>query len=683
MNMTLIDWLIVTAFMAFLFYTAIRSSRYSKSVAGFLAAERCAGRYLLGVSEGAVMWGAITVIIYCEIFFVSGFSPMFWAEINAPIGLFIVLSGWIIYRFRRTRALTMAQFYEMRYSRKFRIFAGALSWSSGIVAFGIIPSVAARFFINFCGLPHQFSLWGINVSMFPVVMLILISTALYFTLVGGQITIIVSDFWQGMFTMAVFIAVVIFIWVTFSWDTMTEAINLASKPGVSFIDPLDIGQAEDFNFFYAMCGGFFSLYMFMSHHGNQGYYCSASTPHEAKMSKVVGAFRHEWIELGIILIPLAAVTVMHHPQYSDMAQSITQQLKATFTGDTTLQTQMTVPVTLSHFLPKGMIGGFTVAMLAFFISTNNTNMHSWGTILIQDIIMPIRKKPLTPAQHIKYLRLSIFAVALFSFLFSLLFPLKDYVYMFTVIVGAIYTGGAGSVIIGGLYWKRGTTAAAWAAMSTGAVLAVTAITLQIIWKKVPFLLSIHDEFPYNGQKIAFFCAITGIVTYITVSLLGKRSVANMDRILHRGKYANEEEEKELALHADHVKVSRFWKMIGVDSHEFSKVDKGLFLYTFLRTAWRFGAFLIILAFALAGYMSNNRWMLWWRISLLISLTIAVIGAVWVTVGGFMDLRKMYRKLSVLKQNNLDDGRVSGDHNLADDVTDQIDNKENKNEINNT
>jgi SSS family solute:Na+ symporter len=665
MRMDLLDWLIIIGFMAFLFYMAFKASRYNKSVADFLAANRCAGRYLLGVAEGTAVMGAISVVVVCEIFYKSGFAPTFWEGISGPVGLFVLLSGWIIYRFRQTRALTMAQFFEMRYSRKFRIFTGILAWGAGIINLGIFPSVGARFFINFCGLPQHFSLWGFEVSMFPIVMLVLIGTALYFTFVGGQITIIVADFWQGMFSLFVFFAIVTFLWFTFSWTTLSETLALASKPGVSFINPLDIGEAEDFNYFFFLVGGFFTLYTYMSWQGNQGYYCSASTPHEAKMAKIVGGFRGGMITLGLTLIPLAALAIMFHPDYHDIAVSVTHQLNVAYPDNESLRTQMTVPVALSHVLPMGLIGGFTAAMLAFFISTNNTYLHSWGSILVQDVIMPLRKKPLTASQHIRYLRFSIFGVAIFIFFFGLYFPLEDYIYMFLTITGAIYTGGAGSVIIGGLYWKRGTTAAAWAAMIVGSVSSISAIVLQIIWEKIPFLLSIHDEFPYNMQVMAFCCSVASIVTYVVVSLLGKRTVVNMDRILHRGEYANKEEEKELASPANPAKTGRFWRMIGVNNHEFSKVDKGLFLYMFLMTAWRMGSFLILFAIALAGYMNSSRWLMWWRICLLISLAIALIGAVWVTIGGFIDLRRMYQKLSTLPRNELDDGRVSGDHSLAD------------------
>jgi hypothetical protein len=50
--------------------------------------------------------------------------------------------------------------------------------------------------------------------------------------------------------------------------------------------------------------------------------------------------------------------------------------------------------------------------------------------------------------------------------------------MFFAITGAIFTAGAGAAIIGGLYWKRGTTSGAWAALIIGAVLSVSGIIIQ-------------------------------------------------------------------------------------------------------------------------------------------------------------------------------------------------------------
>jgi hypothetical protein len=123
------------------------------------------------------------------------------------------------------------------------------------------------------------------------------------------------------------------------------------------------------------------------------------------------------------------------------------------------------------------------------ITTDDTYLHSWGSILIQDVIMPFRKKPFTPEEHIRVLRWSIAGVAVFGFLFSLLFRQTQYILMFFAVTGAIFLGGAGSCIVGGLYWKRGTAGGAWAAMISGSLLAVGSLVIQQFpYERVPMTI---------------------------------------------------------------------------------------------------------------------------------------------------------------------------------------------------
>ena len=153
MDMTWIDWSIVVGLIVFITYTAVTTKKRTKSVADFLAANRCAGRYLLGIAHHTSRMGAVSVIAGFEVFMRSGFTQYFWGHVAIPIGILVTLSGFVVYRYRATRAMTLGQFFEMRYSRRFRIFAGILAWFSGIIGFGLLPSVGARFFINFCGSP--------------------------------------------------------------------------------------------------------------------------------------------------------------------------------------------------------------------------------------------------------------------------------------------------------------------------------------------------------------------------------------------------------------------------------------------------------------------------------------------------------------------------------------------------
>ena len=122
MNMSVVDWVIVAAAMIFITYVALKTQKYVKGVADFCSANRCAGRYILGIARSEVGFAAVSAVAFFEVFYKAGFARNFWGYATIPIGLFLSLSGFVWYRYRETRALTLAQFLEMRYSRNFRIF---------------------------------------------------------------------------------------------------------------------------------------------------------------------------------------------------------------------------------------------------------------------------------------------------------------------------------------------------------------------------------------------------------------------------------------------------------------------------------------------------------------------------------------------------------------------------------
>jgi SSS family solute:Na+ symporter len=673
--MTFIDWAIVASLMIFITYAANTTKKYTRGVVDFLAANRCAGRYLLGTAENAASLGAVSVIVGFELYMKTGLTQDFWYSLFLPISMVMTLTGFIYYRFRATRALTLAQFFEMRYSRKFRIFSGILAWVSGVINFGLFPCIGARFFVNFCGFPNYIVPVGpldINLTL-AATMLILISLTLYFTFMGGQISVLVTEFWQGIFTAGVFFALVLFFWVKFPWSQIGESLILASKPGCSLVNPLDIGGKEDFNFSFFAIMIFFMVYNRMAWQGNQAYNCSATTPHEAKMSKIVGSLRGGVIYLGLTLIPLGAITVLNHPSYADTAATVNLQLQNAYSSDETLKYQMLVPTVLKNILPVGLFGCFVAAMLAFFICSCSTYMHSWGCIFVQDVLCVVRKRPLSPEKHLLALRLSIVFVAVFSFFFGLIFPLKEYIWMFLTITGAIFLGGAGAVLIGGLYWRRGTTLAAWSALIVGAVLSVGVIVIRAIWGNIPFLVErFGSKFPYNSLIMSFAASIIAIAVYVVVSLLSKNSNIDMDKLLHRGEYSIEEEERELKVRgAINQPVAWYWRMIGVNSHEFSKIDKALFMYTVLMNSWGIGSFCVLLTLGLLGRMQDNDWTFWAFVGLTIWLIVSYIGAIWVGICGLFDLRDLYRRLKMAKRDIFDDGRVTIDHQASEETDEEL------------
>ena len=691
MNLHLVDWLIVFVALVGMFYSVSFSSGLMKSVTDFLSAGRTAGRYLISVSSGVAGLGAISVVMFLEMGYIAGFSLAWWGLSQGIIILMLTMSGWVIYRFRSTRCLTLAQFFEKRYSRKFRIFTGIVAFTAGIINFGIFPAVGAQFFISYCGLPESF----IGIPVFPLVMIILLSISLYFVYTGGQIAVIIADFFQGIFATFVLIVVVLYLFFSVGWDQVSHSLEqtplkLAKEEitklqddeaymklsdqeqekrkneidekyeNSSRINPFKTSNVEDFNFWYFLIGIIGIMYGTMGWQGSQAYNSSAKSAHEAKMGSVLAGFRGLPQGLFFLLVPVLSYVFMNHADYASVAASVELSLQDLETD--TLRSQMRGPIVLSTVLPIGLLGAFAALMLAAFISTHDTYLHSWATILVQDVIMPFREKPFDKDTHLKVLRYAILGVAVFIFFFSLLFQQNQAIALFFAITAAIFAGGSGAVIIGGLYWDRGTTKAAWTAIIIGAFISVSGVLVKQI--SVEWL---NDTSSYvqlknilefirniNGQEYWGISMGASAFAYVVVSVLDNSEPFNMDKLLNRGKYAIEGEKKII-----NENTELGWKIF-LMGEEFTKGDKLIYILNYVWTGIWTLVFIVGTIYNLSNEVSDASWMFFWRNYIYIFIVISLVIIVWFTVGGFHDLKIMMDKLKTEKRDHHDDGWVSED-----------------------
>jgi len=643
LNLTWLDWGIVAAVLTFIIGVVIVSKPLMRSVSDFLAAGRTGGRYLISLSQGTASLGAITIVGMLEMNYIAGFNMRWWEMAMAVVVVGISVSGWVLYRFRQTRALTMAQFFEIRYSRNFRIFAGTLAFLSGIINFGIFPAVSARFFIYFCGLPKTIDVLGLHVSTFALVMIVILWIPLYFVFSGGQIAVMITDFLQGIFVNVVFIVIVIVLMLKVDWAQIFQALSQAPADA-SLVNPFKTGSTKDYNFWYFFIGMIGVIYGKLSWQGTQAYNASAKSAHEAKMGDVLANWRGipQW-GLFLVFVPIVAYTFWHGPGFAASAASLRPVLDGL--GSEALRSQLTVPLALTKLLPVGLMGAFAAVMLAAAIGCNETYLHSWGSIFIQDVVMPLRKRPFAPEQHLKLLKLSILAVAVFSFFFSLLFQQSEYIFLFFAITGAIFAGGSGAVIVGGLYWKRGTTAAAWASLVVGSVVAVGGIALH----------QVKPDFFINGQMFWGLAMAASSLVYISVSLLtGRRKTFDMDKMLHRGKYLIREEYT--VVDAAPVKG---WKVLGM-GREFTRSDKVIYVATYAWTASWVVVFVVGTVLNLTGGVDAGSWMRFWKTYVMIYLVVSIFVIAWFSAGGIINLKEMIRTLRVMKRDHADTGFVMKD-----------------------
>lgn len=749
-----IDWLITLLPLTFILGFAFYSRYYVHGVADYLAAGRVAGRYVISVAGMETSLGVITLVALVEIRYQTGYAFGFWENLAAPVGIIMALTGFCVYRFRETRALSIGQFLEMRYNRPFRIFAAVLRTTAEMLTNAIGPAIAANFFIYFMGLPHRLDFCGITIPTFAIVVVVVLILAVAVIWPAGRISLLITDCFQGLLCYPIFVLIAGFVLLNFSWENEIAPVMMDRVSGESFFNPFDIEKLRDFNIFAIIVAVTGSILNRASWIGNDTSGCGR-TAHEQKMAGILGAWRNGFSSVMGMLVAVMIITVLTHENFAPQARGIRRELSCritdeivqdqktklailreldaipeqkhrigidrklsntdnldtvylkTFSGAAgsdaesnynfqkfrTLYYQMMMPVTLRRIFPVGLIGVVALMMIMLMLSTDDSRIFNSSATLVQDVIVPMLKKPMSSQMHIVCLRISTVLVAVFFFMCSLLFAQLDYINMFIIIMTAVWLGGAGPVMVFGLYSRFGTSAGAFSAIFAGSGFSIAGVFLQRNWAKTVypflertgtvetvgnFLTAVSKPFdpwivwkmdpvkcPVNSYEFYFLAMIFGVVAYVAVSLLTCRKPYDLDRLLHRGKY-KPDGEKDVSETSWSMK-NFFSKLVGI-TPEYTTGDR-IIAWSVFGYSIVFQVFICcigVLIWNLISPWENSWWSCYfYYTAIIIAGIVAVVSTVWFLWGGIRDMRQLFRDLDKRRDNPLDNGMVEGNVSVAD------------------
>jgi SSS family solute:Na+ symporter len=756
--MSLIDWLIVVVPVAFVLWIALYTRKYIRGVSDFLAAGRICGRYVISAACISEALSIIGVVAYVEVHYKTGFAVAFWGGLKAPVTIFLGLLGYCVYRFRETKAMSIGQFLEMRYNRPFRIFAASLRSVAEIIANCIMPAIAARFFIYFLDLPKTFQLFGQELPTFLIVVAISLSMAFIIISMGGTLALIITDAIQGIFMFPLVITFVVFLLYTFNWSGEIIPVLTDRVQGESFLNPYDVSNLRDFNLFSIFVAIFVSFMHRASWIGAGTHSAAKSPHEQkmagilgtwrnavhgifyvllsvtiitmmnhrnwAPEAKVVrdvvsGRISEELIpdktnrelfdarikslpvqeqQIGVDA-PLSQKANLETPLFNT-AKATLNELNGEAAGNAkfqefrTLFNQQMMSTSMRNLLPVGLLGLFCLLMVLAMISTDDSRIYSAALTITQDVIVPLKKRSLTPRQHLWTLRLVSLAVCLIFLVCSYYMAQMDYIQLFITIVCSMWLGGCGPVMIFGLYSRFGTTAGAFASLISGMGLSVGGILIQRNWAAVvypfldrhqwvepvgnfltkvssplnPYIVWKMDavKFPINSYEVYFITMLVSTLLYIIVSYMTKKESFNLERMLHRGIY-NLDGEKKKPVVAWSLRTF-FSKMIGI-TPEYTTGDKviaySVFSYSFI--------YCFLISFVLVVvWNAFSPWPIeWWSKyffinSLILTGIIALISSFWFGIGGVIDIFKLFRDLKTrLLTSPLDNGQVEGHVSISD------------------
>jgi SSS family solute:Na+ symporter len=161
-----------------------------------------------------------------------------------------------------------------------------------------------------------------------------------------------------------------------------------------------------------------------------------------------------------------------------------------------------MPIFIAKILPSGLLGLIAAGMFAAFMSTHDSYLLSWSSVITQDIIAPIKRTPLSDQSRLLIIRICIISIGLFLLFWGLWYEAPVSLWNYMAVTGTIYLAGAFTVVTAGLYWKK--------ASKTGAKIA--------LWAGLIAILGIG---PWTrGDNVPFYSTdkFIGIMTFVISGL---------------------------------------------------------------------------------------------------------------------------------------------------------------------
>ena len=497
MRITLIDVIIPLVYLTAVAIGGLMCERLVKgSIAHFLVAGRKIRKFLLASAGSAAEVGLIAVMFIAEEAYTRGLSALM-LPVMALYGQVIVgFTGFCVERYRQTGAVTMGHYAEMRYGRSFRIFSGSFQFIAILLTIAMFPIAAGTFLTYLLDLPASFQFLGLTVPTVPVVTAALVAPVIGYTIAGGTISVAFTDYAQFAIAWVSMAVVTVVVLMNCSWGKIMSTVHQTF--GALGVNPFLHQGAKGYGIFWI--GWMLCQYIW----GNLVWppinlrIASSKEPKAARQMFMITAGLMPgrqgmiilWGLAALVMVPTAAISVKYLP-------AGWEQL-------------VRMPYYLGTIMPPVVVGLFLAGMIAAEMSNVSAYFMASSAIATQDIIFPaVRGKELSSKAKVTINRLVLLCLAVFAYIFGLMYGLNQTLFTYLMMSAAVYTPGAGAFLTFGLYSKRANVVGAFAGMMAGGILPMLCIVLKF-------------ENPNTQFMLAFLSYIAAFVAMILGTLVGER-----------------------------------------------------------------------------------------------------------------------------------------------------------------
>jgi solute:Na+ symporter, SSS family len=505
MNVHPIDWIILAIFFLAFLAIAIYVNSRCRSVADYLVSGRKV-RMWLGMGAGiAGELGLVSIVSVCEQGYLHGFAFVVLGVLSMVITVPLFgIFGFGIERFRATKAMSVPQYIEMRFSRRLRIVTGMTNSLAGVFQMCIFPIAGASFVRVLMRAPEYSHLVIGAVPTDWIIMFVLLICPLMFTYLGGYTTLIVTNFLQ-MILISVAIYGVFFL-VLKDMGIQNYWSGLEKACGTAGFNPF-ASEGESYGVTWFAWLMAMTILLQFSYGPYLQKYASMDRPKTVSQAYLLGQVFGNGRTFVIIGLGVAALVALgpQSPPHLHVTDTIWHSMATAYY--------------LAGKIPAGLMGIVLAGLLFADVATTDAYILSWSTSIVNDCILPFCAKPFIPKRQIRAVRITIFVLCVIFFLFGMVYKpttsLWDFMWLCADIIG-----GTGVAVLLGMYWRRATTAGAYAAICTCLVLP----TADLIARRVYLAFHSGTPFPISPQTTGLYTYLLATALMVIVSLLsGERS----------------------------------------------------------------------------------------------------------------------------------------------------------------
>jgi SSS family solute:Na+ symporter len=509
-GLTPLDGGIIGVYLLATMVVGIAIRKYVGRVEDFLVARREMDVYLGIASLAATEFGIVSCMYTAQNGFDKGFAGAVPGLLTFAAMFLVGWTGFCIKPLRDSGVMTIPELFEKKYGSRVRWAAGVVIVLGGLLNMGVFLRVGGDFLIHACGMDPG----GHKLEVMMTSLLIGVSV---YTILGGMLSVLVTDFLQFIMMSAGLIVITFLILNKIGWGALVSTVE--TYHGAGGFNPF---KNPSIGWSYVIFNALLNTAAVLTWQTQIARVLSAKDSWTGRKVYTRTSFFFVarflipgiWGIAALAVIGWVPLKTLSSEQLATIPPALQQKVAASQMGKVfaatdadyaklpaadqartlapaetaTMRPEVVarlkeaslhhMPLFLSMFVPAGLMGLLIAAMLAADMSTDSSYMLTWGGVIYNDILAPFRKKKWSEKKGLLWNRAIIALIGVFLLIYGLWYKLEGDLWTYLGITGTIYLSSMSVLLIACCYWKRANSWGAAAAIVFGAAVPVSTLVLQ-------------------------------------------------------------------------------------------------------------------------------------------------------------------------------------------------------------